>query len=95
MVFDISKVGGIGEYEVKSEKNRKLFLKVEHVFLVLNSNTLEVRTDQKLGDLLQEKYESVMRSRYFGKNGVEIVPAGQLSDGEIEDLVRLSYNLTE
>ena len=36
-----------------------------------------------------------MESRYFGKGGVEIVPSGQLSETEIEDLVRLSYNLTK
>ena len=95
MVFDVSKVSGIGEYKVKSEKERQLFLKGERVFLVLNPHTLEIRTDMELGNLLQEKYESVLESRYFGKNGVEIVPAGQLSEDELEDLVRLSYNLTE
>ena len=57
-------------------------------------NTIEVRTDNKLRDLLREKYESVMESRYFGKGGIEIVNAGQLDDEEIKDLVRLSYNLT-
>ena len=27
--------------------------------------------DLKLGKLLQEKYESVMESRYFGRGGIE------------------------
>ena len=94
MVFDIREVSGIGEYTAKKEKSRTLYLRGEHVFLVVNHNTLEVRTDEKLGNLLREKYESVMQSRYFGRGGIEIVPAGQLAADEINDLVRLSYNLT-
>ena len=99
MVFDISKVRGIGEYitevQKKDEETRTLYLKGEKVFLVVNKNTIETRTDAELRKLLVEKYESVMESRYFGKGGVEIVTAGhQLSDDEIYDLVRLSYNLS-
>ena len=99
MVFDISKVSGIGEYtektEKKEEKSRTLYFKDEKVFLVVNKNTIEVRTDEELRKLLVEKYESVMESRYFGKGGVEIVTAGhQLEDTELDDLVRLSYNLS-
>ena len=60
----------------------------------MNKNTIEVRTDSELKKLLVEKYESVMESRYFGRGGVEIVLAGQLSDDELIDLVRLSYNLS-
>ena len=36
-----------------------------------------------------------MKSRYFGKGGIEIVLSGQLEQEELDDLVRLSYNLTE
>ena len=63
-------------------------------FLVLRKNTLEVRTDRKLLNLLREKYESVMESRYFGRGGIEIVDSGQLSHEEICDLVRLSYDMS-
>jgi len=98
MVFDISKVTGIGEFtsktEIHDEKERTLYLKDDKVFLVVNKNTIEVRTDAELKKLLTEKYESVMESRYFGRGGVEIVMAGQLSDDELFDLVRLSYNLS-
>ena len=98
MVFDISKVSGIGEYTEKTEtvdeKTRTLYIKDEKAFLVVNKNTIEVRTDEELKKLLVEKYESVMESRYFGRGGVEIVPAGQLSEDELIDLVRLSYNLS-
>lgn len=94
MVFDVSKVSGIGEFCVKNEKERSLFTVNEKTFLVVNKNTIEVRSDRELSKLLQEKYESVMGSRYFGRGGIEIVMSGQLEESEIEDLVRLSYNLT-
>ena len=94
MVFDLLKVTGIGDFTSKKEKERELFLKDDKVFLVLNKNTIEVRTDDKLGQLLREKYESVMESRYFGRGGIEIVLADQLKTDELYDLVRLSYNLS-
>ena len=92
--MDIKNVTGIGKYETKHEESRDLFLKDDKVFLVQNKNTIEVRTDAELAKLLKEKYESVMESRYFGRGGIEIVLAGQLSTNELEDLVRLSYNLS-
>ena len=94
MVFDVSEVAGIGEYTEKQEKERTLYLKSKKVFLVVNKNTIEVRCDLELAKTLQEKYESVMESRYFGRGGIEIVLANQLSPEEIQDLIRLSYNLT-
>ena len=94
MVFDVSKIAGISEFSEKKEKERTLFLVQEKVFLVSNKNTIEIRCDSRLSKLLREKYESVMESRYFGRGGIEIVMSGQLEDSEIDDLVRLSYNLT-
>ncbi len=94
MVFDISKITGLGPYEFKPEETRELYLKDSRTFLVVHRNTIEVRCDEKLSQLLKEKYESVMESRYYGRGGIEIILAGQLSPQEIEDLVRLSYNLT-
>jgi predicted DNA-binding protein (MmcQ/YjbR family) len=94
MVFDVSKITGIGPYTIKSEPDREIYLKDESAFLVLHRNTIEVRCDTRLSDNLKEKYESVMESRYYGKGGIEIVLAGQLTPNEIEDLIRLSYNLT-
>ncbi len=66
----------------------------EKAFLIVRKNTFEVRCDRKLSELLREKYESVMESRYFGRGGIEIVNSGQLEADEIEDLIRLSYNLS-
>ena len=94
MVYDVSKVSGIGEFSKKSEKERELFFVNEKAFLVVNKNTVEVRCDEKLGKFLREKYESVMESRYFGRGGIEIVMSGQLQENEVDDLVRLSYNLS-
>ena len=94
MVFDLSKVTGIGEYTEKPEKERTIYNKGDKAFLVVNKNTIELRTDDKLAKLLEEKYESVMESRYFGRGGIEIVLANQLEEDEVCDLVRLSYNLT-
>ena len=95
----IEEISGVGEYTSEIEKlkegERKLYRVEGKVFLVENKNTIEVRTDEKLGKLLAEKYESVMQSRYFGRGGIEIVPTGQLEEREIEDLVRLSYNMSK
>lgn len=95
MVYDVSKVSGIGEFSKKSEKERELFFVNEKAFLVVNKNTVEVRCDEKLGKFLRERYESVMESRYFGRGGIEIVMSGQLQENEVDDLVRLSYNLSK
>lgn len=94
MVFNISEITGIGDYTQKNEKERTLYFKDDKVFLVINKNTIEIRTDDKLGKLLCEKYESVMQSRYFGRGGIEIVLTSQLPMSDLNDLVRLSYNLS-
>ena len=96
MVPDLSKITGIGNYTTKTEKDRQIYYKEdsEKAFLVVNKHTIEVRCDDKLSHHLEEAYESVMESRYFGKGGIEIVPTNQLSPEELEDLIRLSYNLT-
>lgn len=96
MVFDIHEVSGISEFVEKTERKGTFYsVPGGRVFLVVGPNTVEVRTDEKLGRLLSGKYESVMESRYFGRGGIEIVTSGQLSNEEIADLVRLSYNMTK
>lgn len=101
--MDVNNISGLGEFikieEKVDENNSRQIYKVSEegkAFLVVNKHTIEMRTDQKLKNLLIEKYESVMESRYFGRGGIEIVTEGkQLEETEIEDLVRLSYNLTK
>lgn len=95
MVLEVSQITGIGPYEVKHEKDRDIYIKNQLAFLVMHRNTIEVRCDQNLAENLKSKYESVMDSRYYGKGGIEIVLAGQLSPRELEDLIRLSYNMTQ
>ena len=95
MVFDISKITGLGKFTLRQDPDRELYLKDGRTFLVLHRNTIEVRCDARLSENLKQKYESVMESRYYGKGGIEIVLAGQLTQTEIEDLIRLSYNLTQ
>lgn len=98
---DIDQISGIEAYEVaervvsEQEKDQLYSVPGGKVFLVMRPKTLEVRTDAKLSRLLREKYETVMESRYFGRGGIEIVNTGQLEPAELEDLVRLSYNLTK
>lgn len=94
MVPDLHEISGINNYEEKPEKDRVLYIKDGKTFLVINKNTIEVRCDEELSKTLQEKFESVMQSRFFGRGGIEIVPTNQLSPEELEDLIRLSYNLT-
>lgn len=103
MVFDILKVSGIGEYTLEAKKVGEgidaeevtTYKRGEKVFLVVRKNTLEVRTDDKLSKLLREKYESVMEGRYFGRGGIEIVNSGQLDEEQVNDLVRLSYQMSD
>ena len=87
MVFDVSKVSGIADFSEKREKERTLFFREEKAFLVINKNTIEVRCDFKLSKCLQDKYESVMESRYFGRGGIEIVMSGQLKENEVEETI--------
>lgn len=99
MDFDLTEVTGIGKWSEerrKTEQGEEILYLAENgkAFFVVRAKTLEVRCDGKLGRKLREEYETVMESRYFGRGGIEIVPSGQLARGEIEDLVRLSYNLT-
>lgn len=97
-MIKIEEIGGIGEFVEKTHgeegKDRVFEAPNGKAFLVERPKTLEVRCDFKLSKLLKEKYETVMESRYFGRGGIEIVPSGQLDEKEIEDLIRLSYNLT-
>jgi len=106
MDLKIENISGIGDfatenYVQKEQKLGTLFLAPnQKVFAVLrenlsNNRTLEIRTDDNLKNLLVEKYETIMQSRYFGIGGVEIVLSGQLNESDLEDLVRMSYNLTK
>ena len=95
--LDPAQISGVGNFttgEPTRYQGQTYLAPSGKVFLVQNDTTVEVRTDPALVHLLVDKYESVMVSRYFGQSGVEIVLSGQLSPSEVDDLIRLSYNLS-
>lgn len=100
-MIDVKKITGIGGYTEKEWKDgdeaAQVFVAEENgkAFLVVRPKTIEVRCERELAKKLKNDYESVMESRYFGHGGIEIVMCGQLEEAEVDDLVRLSYNLTE
>ena len=55
---------------------------------------VSLKCDPQLAETLREKYESVMPGYHLNKKHWNtIICSGQLSDDEIKDLARLSYNL--
>lgn len=83
---------GVCEYK----KQKLLCLRRgEKIFLVIESEgvplRMELRCDERLGRLLQERYESVMAGRILGRNGIEVICSGQLTVEELRDLVRHAY----
>ena len=90
-MMEIARISGIGEW---TERRRKTERGEEILYEVPTGKVFLVDRGKKLGRKLREEYETVMESRYFGWGGIEIVMCGQLEEAEIEDLVRLSYNMT-
>lgn len=65
-------------------------------FVVEGSKPLRVnlKCDPQLAKNLQEKYESVLPGWHMNKkHWITVICSGQLSDGEIFDLARLSHRL--
>lgn len=59
-----------------------------------NPVQLSVKGDPQLNELLRERYETVMPGYHLNKKHWNtILLTGQLSWEEIQDLIRLSYNL--
>ena len=89
---------GVEERKIDGQDNLRVYYRGENIMLVIEKNTeplrVEIRCDRKLGDTLQGRYESVMQSRWLGKNGIEIICSGQLSDEEVLDLVRHAYEMS-
>lgn len=55
---------------------------------------VSLKTDPELNRTLQEKYESVLPGYHLNKkHWITVICSGQLSDDEIKDLARLSYQL--
>lgn len=59
-----------------------------------NPVRISLKCDPLLAVTLREKYETVLPGYHLNKKHWNtVICSGQLSDSEIEDLVRLSYNL--
>ena len=93
------KLDGVNYAEEKGEKlTQRIFRRGEKIFLIIEAATsplrIEIRCDRRLSKLLQSRYESVMNGRALGRNGTEIICSGQLTDDEVIDLVRHSYEIS-
>ena len=74
-------------------ENDKLF-----ALIAENSNPLRLslKIDPQLGELLRKKYESVMPGYHLNKkHWITILVTGQLTDQEIRDLIRHSFELVK
>jgi predicted DNA-binding protein (MmcQ/YjbR family) len=86
---------GTSVYKVgdKAANEGKLF-----AIIADSSNPLRVslKCDPQLAENLREKYESVVPGYHLNKKHWNtIIFTGQLSDDEIKDLARLSYDLVQ
>ena len=85
--------------DANSEPGLVLFKNVEFkIFAIIHDNSepirIETKCDRKLAKLLREKYETVLPSKTMeSATWNEIICTGQLEEGELNDLIRLSYNL--
>lgn len=95
IVKELSAFEDVSEKAAGEKGELRVFKRGEKICVVIEKNTkplrIELRCDYKLSKLLQERYESVMESRSLGKNGIEIICSGQLSDEEVHDLIRHAY----
>ncbi len=88
----------LSDVSERREGAMRIFSRGEKIFLVIETETnplrIETRCDRRLSKTLQEQYESVMESRALGRNGIEIICSGQLTDEEVLDLIRHSCEIS-
>lgn len=70
------------------------------LFAIIANNSdplrLSLKCDPQLAEILREKYESVVPGYHLNKKHWNtIICTGQLSDNEIKDLARHSYDLVK
>jgi predicted DNA-binding protein (MmcQ/YjbR family) len=82
--------------EGQGRKTSRVLKRDGRIFLVVWEDTqplrIEMKCDGKLGKFLRKKYESVLDSITLGGGGIEVICSGQLSQDEVMDLVRFSWN---
>ncbi len=91
-------LGQFGDLSERTNAGMRIFERAGRICTCIETGTrplrLELRCDRKLSLTLQERYESVMESRALGRNGIELICSGQLTDEEVLDLVRHAYEMT-
>lgn len=84
---------GIAVYKKGNSPSAKMFALIAEDKSPLQ---ISLKCDPQLAVLLREKYESVMEGYHLNKKHWNtIVLSGQLSDDEVKDLIRHSYELVE
>jgi predicted DNA-binding protein (MmcQ/YjbR family) len=59
-----------------------------------NPLRISLKCDPQLAELLRDKYESIIPGYHLNKKHWNtIICSGQVPDGELKDLIRLSYRL--
>ncbi len=59
-----------------------------------NPLNVSLKCDPQLSEVLREKYESVLAGYHLNKkHWITLVLSGQLSEGEVKDLINHSYDL--
>lgn len=91
--LDLSVGAGTSVYKVGRQETDE-----NKMFAIVANNTkplqLSLRCDPLLAETLRAKYETVVPGHNLNKRYWNtIILTGQLSDDEIRDLARLSYNL--
>ena len=87
----VYKVGiGVPEVATNNEAGKMFALIAEGS----NPLRLSLKCDPQLAILLREKYETVLPGYHLNKKHWNtIILTGQVPEGELHDLIRLSYNL--
>jgi len=82
---------GVAVYKVGPKDDAKMFALMPEG---KSPVSLSLKCDPKLAKLLREKYETVMEGYHLNKNHWNtLLLTGQLSNDEVHDLIRHSYNL--
>ena len=96
-------LSSLGPIATELDPDRQLLLYktsgTDRIFAIIHDQTnpliIEARCDTQLAKLLRTKYESVLPSRNMNsKSWNKIICSGQLTDDEIQDLLRLSHDLS-
>lgn len=82
---------GVAVYKIGESEDAKMFALVAEGSMPIR---LSLKCDPLLATTLRERYESVMPGYHLNKKHWNtILLSGQLTWEEIQDLIRLSYNL--